>query len=84
MNAISLDTARSDLDGLVTRVLADSEPVVLNTAQGDSVVLMPLDDFTSWQETAYLLRSPANAAHLRKSLGDLEAGKVVEHELDEQ
>lgn len=84
MNAISLDTARSDLDGLVARVLADSEPVVLNTAQGDSVVLMPLDDFTSWQETAYLLRSPANAAHLRKSLAELQAGKVVEHELDER
>lgn len=84
MNAIPLDNARSDLDGIVARVLADSEPIVLNTADGSSVVVMPLDDFTSWQETAYLLKNPANAAHLRESLAQIERGQVAERELDEQ
>lgn len=82
MNAVPLDAARGDLDGLVARVLSDAEPIVLNTAEG-SVVLMPLDDFTSWQETAYLLKSPANAARLRESLAQIERGQVVERKLDE-
>jgi len=84
MNAVSLDAARGDFDGLIARVLADAEPIVVNTAEGDSVVLMPLDDFTSWQETAYLLKNPANAAHLRESLAQIERGQIAERELDEQ
>jgi antitoxin YefM len=83
MHAVPLDAAKIDLDGLVARVLANAEPIVVKTAEGDSVVLMPLDDFTSWQETAYLLKNPANAAHLRESLAQIERGQVVERELDE-
>ncbi|MBA3484347.1 MAG: type II toxin-antitoxin system prevent-host-death family antitoxin [Pirellulales bacterium] len=84
MTAVSLDAARADLDGLLARVLADAEPIVLNTADGGSVVLMPLGDFTSWQETAYLLRSPANAARLRESLAQYERGQVSERQIDEE
>ena len=36
---------------------------------------MSLEDFTSWQETEYLLRSPVNAERLRKSIAELDAGK---------
>jgi antitoxin YefM len=84
MNAVSLEAAKHDLDALVARVLSDSEPVVLNTAEGGSVVLMPLDDFAAWQETAYLLKSPANAARLRQSLAEFERGQFSERQLDEQ
>jgi antitoxin YefM len=84
MKAISLDVARRDLDALFARVLADAEPIVLKTAEGGSVVLMPLEPFTSWQETAFLLKSPANAAHLCESIAEIEQGQVAEHELDEQ
>jgi antitoxin YefM len=83
MTAVPLDAARVDLDSLIARVLGDAQAIVLNTAHG-SVVVMPLDEFTSWQETAYLLSNPANAAHLRESLAQIERGQVVERELDEQ
>jgi antitoxin YefM len=84
MNAIPLENARSDFDGVVARVLADAEPVMVNTAGGGKVVIMPLDEFESWQETAYLLKDPANAAHLRESLAQVDRGQVAEHELDER
>lgn len=84
MNAVSLDSARSDLDGLLARVLSNAEPVMLKTADGGSVVLMPFDDFSAWQETAYLLSNPANAAHLRQSMDEYERGQVSERELDER
>ncbi|MDB4597569.1 type II toxin-antitoxin system Phd/YefM family antitoxin [Akkermansiaceae bacterium] len=46
-----------------------------------AVVMMSLDDYESLQETAYLLRSPANAKRLRKSIDQLESGKGRVREL---
>ncbi len=84
MNTINLDNSSFDLQQLITQVIADAEPTILNTNSGNSVVLMPLDDFNAWQETAYLLKSPANAIHLSKSIAEAQAKKTVERELVEQ
>jgi antitoxin YefM len=84
MNAIPVDSARQDLDGFVAQVISSAEPVVLSTAAGQSVVVMPLEEFEAWQETAYLLQTPANAAHLRQSIAEAARGEFVERELDEQ
>jgi antitoxin YefM len=83
MHTISLDHAKQEFEAVVARVLADSEPTVVNTPAGESVVVVPLDDYEAWQETAYLLRSPANAAHLCRSISEVEAGKVQQRELAE-
>jgi antitoxin YefM len=45
------------------------------TDPGDQVAVMPLDEFNSWKETLYLLSYPANAAHLRRSIAETEAGR---------
>jgi antitoxin YefM len=44
---------------------------------------MSLEDFTSWQETDYLLRSPANRKELMASIAELEAGGGEVRELIE-
>lgn len=84
MNTVHLNGGGFDFPGLVAKVIADAEPTIVETDAGESVVLMPLEEFTSWQETAYLLGNPANAAHLRKSIAEGKANHVVERELDEQ
>ncbi len=84
MNTINLDNSNYDLQQLITRVIADAEPTIVNTNSSSSVVLMPFEDFYAWQETAYLLKSPANATHLSKSIAEAQAGNSVERELDEQ
>lgn len=81
MNTFPIDKAKQDLDSLVAQILDDAEPAVLSTPSGDSVVIMPLSDFSAWQETAYLLQNPANAAHLRKSLAEARVGNISEKEL---
>jgi antitoxin YefM len=81
MQTITLDYAKRDLDAVVARVLADAEPTIVNTPTGESVVVVPLDDFEAWQETNYLLRTPANAEHLRKSIAEADAGKFYPHDL---
>ncbi len=44
-------------------------------------VVMSLDQFTSLMETLYLLKSPANAARLSKSIKQYRAGKTKRHGL---
>jgi antitoxin YefM len=84
MNIVHLSGENFDFSSLVAKVLADAEPTVVETDTGKSVVMMPLEEFNSWQETAYLLSNSANAAHLRKSMAQAERSEVTERELDER
>ena len=83
MHTVTFDQANQDFAAVIARVLSNAEPTVVNTPTGESVVVLPFDDFESWQETAYLLRSPANAAYLRKSIAEAEAGNTQARELAE-
>jgi antitoxin YefM len=81
MNAVTLADAKENLEQLVEQVLADAEPAILCTENGDKVVLVSLDEFNSWKETIYLLGNPANAAHLRESIAESRTGKTEEKAL---
>ena len=81
MQAVTLKDAKRNLPRLVEQVLSDAEPRIVVTDKGEQVVVMPLDEFNSWKETLYLLASPANAAHLRKSIAEAESGQAEKREL---
>ena len=82
MKAISYTAARESLATTMNRVCEDHDPVVITRNRDQSVVMMSLEDFEALQETAYLLRSPANARRILESIRDLEEGKGVIRELD--
>jgi antitoxin YefM len=52
----------------------DREEVVITRAGHEPVVIVSLADFESLRETAYLMRSPANARRLLDAMERLEAG----------
>ena len=81
MKAATTAEQLQDLDGLIAEVVTDAEPILLASGQGQHAVLVSLAEFNSWQETLYLLSNPANAAHLRQSMAEAEAGKIAEREL---
>ena len=81
MNAVTVKEAKLKLEQLLAQILADAEPTIVVTESGEQVVFLPLDEYNSWKETLYLLANPANAAHLRRSIAEAEAGHVEEHEL---
>jgi antitoxin YefM len=83
MNAITANQASKELNRLIGRVLSDAEPTIICNDQGEKVVLLPLDEFNSWQETRYLLSNPANAKHLRESIAQAQLGKTQERKLVE-
>ncbi|MBX7433945.1 type II toxin-antitoxin system Phd/YefM family antitoxin [Mycobacterium sp. Y57] len=72
--AISASEARQRLFPLLEKVNADHEPVRITSKAGDAV-LMSADDYDSWQETVYLLRSPENARRLMEAVARDKSGE---------
>jgi antitoxin YefM len=61
MHAISYTAARENLASTMDRVCADHAPVIITRNRDQSVVMLSLEDFEALEETAYLMRTPANA-----------------------
>lgn len=79
--SISASEARKTLFPLIERVNDDREAVEIVSRKGNAV-LMPADEYASWQETAYLFRSPANARRLLDAYERGTAAQTETHELD--
>jgi antitoxin YefM len=81
MTAITVDEAKENLERIINEVLQKDEPAIFRTASGEQVVMLPLEEFNSWQETIYLLSNPANATRLQNSIEQVRRGEVTEKEL---
>jgi antitoxin YefM len=77
MDAISYTVARENLALTMDQVCQDHNPIIITRGRKDAVVMMSLEDYSSWEETAYLMRSPANALRLLESILELEKGKEI-------
>ncbi len=75
MTAIAATEARRNLFKLIDQVRVNRESVEITSKRG-SAVLMSQEEYNSLQETAYLLRSPANAQRLLESMQQARKGKV--------
>ena len=76
MKAKSYTAVRNNLAKTMDRVIEDHAPLMITRQTGEPVVLMSLEDFNAWEETAYLLRSPENARRLRGALAQARRGKA--------
>ncbi len=83
MKTVTLNQAEIDLKTIVQDVINDIEPTIISTHSGDSVIVLSLDEYNAWQETLYLLSTPANAEHLRRAIAEDKAGYAVKHDLIE-
>ena len=68
MDTLSYSELRANLKDAIDRAVNDHEPIVVKRARGGDAVLVSREDFDSLMETAYLLRSPANAKQLRVAM----------------
>jgi antitoxin YefM len=66
---------------VLDRVEADADVTLITRRNPKGAVVMSLDTYNSLLETVHLLRSPANAAHLQRSLEQAERGELLAHPL---
>jgi antitoxin YefM len=84
MRVTSFSELRRNLAAAIDRVSADREPVVITRDRGKPMaVLMSMEDFASYEETRHLLKSPANADRLLRSIAELESDGGSEQTLVE-
>ena len=57
------------------QTVSTREPVIVSRRGSESIVMLPLEEWEGLQETAHLLRSPANARRLLAALNRLDSGK---------
>lgn len=79
--AVTASEARKHLFPLIQQVNEDRAPVEITSRNGDAV-LMSRADYDALEETAHLLRVPANAQHLLESLRQARAGQREQHDLE--
>ena len=77
MRTMTYTAVRNGLAQALDSVARDHAPILITRQKGAPGLLMSMEDFSSWQETEYLLRSPANAAHLAQAMRDLAAGRGI-------
>ena len=82
MNAITYTAARGNLASTMDRVCVDRDPVIITRKRDQSVVMIALEDYEALEETAYLLRSPANAKRLIASIEAAEIGQTIEKKIN--
>jgi antitoxin YefM len=81
MKTMTYSESRARYAETLDAVVNDSEPVVITRAGHEPVVIISKRDYESLVETAYLLRSPANARRLLASIAELEGGGGTVREL---
>lgn len=83
MDIVSYSRARQDLARLMDKVSDDRSPLIVTRRGGRSVVVLSLEEYRGMEETLYLMRSPANARRLLKSVRAADRGELTEHALIE-
>jgi len=83
MDSITYSKARSRLASTMKKVCDSHDPVIITRQKEDSVVMLSLEDYKALEETAYLLRVPANAKRLLESIAELQRGGGTKHTLVE-
>lgn len=76
MHVVNFSDARNTLKSIIEQVCDDANYTVIKRRDASDAVVMSLDTFSSLMETVHLLKSPANAAHLARSIDQYRKGKT--------
>ncbi len=76
MRVVNFTDVRNSLKSVIDQVVDDADFTVIARRDAPDAVIMSLETFNGMMETAHLLRSPANALHLAKSIKQYRQGKA--------
>jgi len=83
MAHVSYTELRNKLASYMDEVCDDRAPLFVTRQNARTVVLLAEDEYEGLMETVHLLKSPANAARLLRSIKDADETKLTERELIE-
>src|SRR3990167_2486518 len=75
MDTMSYSSFRSHLVSTLDKVNDNHKPILITRQNGKPAVVISLEDFQAYEETAYLMASPKNAERLNEAISEIEAGK---------
>lgn len=84
LNPMSYTAFRNNLASAVDQVNDDHKPILITRRQGKPAVLMSLEDFQAFSETAYLMASPKNAERLNSAMAAIREKKTIQQPLIEE
>ena len=77
MQVVLFTEARNNLKTILNQVIEDTDCILITRDDAEDTVVMSLDYYNSLMETLHLLKTPANAAHLQKSIKQFRQGKAM-------
>lgn len=81
MQIVNFSEARNSLKTVIDQVINDADYMVITRRDAPDAVLMSLDTFNGLMETIHLLKTPANAAHLARSIEQFHQAKLKQQDL---
>jgi len=81
-NKISYTQARKQLKATLDDVANNKTVVTISRRNGEDVVILSADQYSSMAETLYLNANPQNAKHLQESIKEAKQGKLVKVKID--
>ena len=82
MRVVNFSEARNNLKSVLDQVADDADVTIITRRDSEDAVVMSLGTFNSYMETFHLLKSPANAEHLAKSIEQYNSGKIHKRKLN--
>ena len=80
MAQVSYSELRNNLASYMDAVCDDRSPLLVTRQNARSVVLISEEEYEGLMETVHLLKSPANAARLMRSIEEANQGKLTPRE----
>jgi antitoxin YefM len=81
MTTVNCTTFRGRLADYMNQVCNDHTVLHVTRGNAPTVVVLAEDEYDGLVEITHLLRSPANATRLIRSIADADAGKLIEREI---
>lgn len=81
MNVTSISKFRKKAKSYFDQVIKDHDVLLITRNDGETVVVMTLEQYNAKAETDYLKSNPVNRKHLEESLASMCAGKLQAHTL---